>query len=752
MSIPEKYPVFRDPEHYMQMRVKPTLTGRLKVRFERQALDRCLEGLAGIASVCDAPSGPGRLFDYWAARGYAVHGVDFSEQMAEASREEHARLGLDGTTQQGDAFALGSTLAEPVDLVASVRFAYYFDSARRVELLKSLAMASRRYVLVQYKTTETLKGYINASRQSESRRGLREGHMGKTGCSNHEIVQELVQAGLVPLRIEPIGEFSDRVFVVAEKAGAHATNRVEVRIRPPRQMRVAVLLAILLALLYLINIGDVSFWDKEEAVYSLAARSVMQGQVLLPLVHVDAPLRDAPLPAWWIAAVSALFGHVSEWTARLANIVAAMSALGALYFFARRHINPWVALMSVAILGTSYEFWEHARSVGQPMLVTALLTFSWAGFYVLIEKGFAWPRWAQAWGLLGVAMLAGGLPVLPLTLFVLVGYLTWQHGVKALPRQLGAIRVMSGLAFALAPVVLWVAAVAARAGTEPLARLLANDPLVEAIGQIGAARFTLESLEDLPVNLLPWTLLIPLVLWELLRYRPEERIPWSREERFALSAFCFGLLFFVLMMNSADWRLVPLMPWGAIILAGAVWRQLYRSAAVELETPDETPAPKGRDFGGRLLGRRFGRTVLGVFIVLVLVMVLYGAVAAPLLDERRSIRPLAAAIDEAVGNGERLVLFDVHDERLLYYLGENYEILDDSPADIARLDELLRSHPKVAIVLRASAAPHLTRLQDTPLYLEASVVYRRTRFYLLTNEARAGLPPFQPRVAAAVGR
>src|SRR5690606_18426128 len=259
------------------------------------------------------PSGPGRLFPHWKERGFTVYGVDYSDEMASASSDTHRKLGLDGSVAQGNAFELSGVLPEKPDLVASVRFVYYFDREKRIELLRSLAEASKRYVLVQYKTTQTMKGYINQSRNSEARRKGRERHMAKIGCSHYEIIHEIYQAGLVPLRIEAIGEFSDRVFVLAEKPQTDS-NELQVprltNIRPPLRLHIAAMLLALFAVIFCMNIGDQSFWTKEEALYSLAARSVTEGNVLLPMLDVNDPATVPPLAPWWIATVSAVFGKV----------------------------------------------------------------------------------------------------------------------------------------------------------------------------------------------------------------------------------------------------------------------------------------------------------------------------------------------------------------------------------------------------------------------------------------------------------
>ncbi len=205
----QRYPVFKDPVGYMKCRVPRGPTGRIKSWSECRAIYRCLSATEGIDTVLDLPCGPGRLFPYWSRRGFKVHGMDFSQPMVQAANDLHGKMKLTGSVSHGDAFQLVDT--PEVELVASVRFAYYFDSSRRVDLFRSLAGATKKYVLTQFKTAATFKGKRNHARELAKRGN-------KHFATHAQILNELREAGLVPLRIEPIGEFSDRAFVIARRA------------------------------------------------------------------------------------------------------------------------------------------------------------------------------------------------------------------------------------------------------------------------------------------------------------------------------------------------------------------------------------------------------------------------------------------------------------------------------------------------------------------------------------------------------
>jgi len=131
--------------------------------------------------------------------------------MVEAAAARMRAMRIAGEVRKGDVFHLAEALGEPADIVACVRFCYYFDRAGRVQVLRALAAASRRYVLVQYKTLETSKGRSNAARAA------RQSRTPKYWCTDGEIRAELAEAGLKCLCIRPIGWASDFTFVLAKK-------------------------------------------------------------------------------------------------------------------------------------------------------------------------------------------------------------------------------------------------------------------------------------------------------------------------------------------------------------------------------------------------------------------------------------------------------------------------------------------------------------------------------------------------------
>jgi SAM-dependent methyltransferase len=220
VEVTQTCPLFVNPREYLAFRKGKLLFGFLKRWSERRAIDKSLDGLNGIDCVCDVPCGPGRLFPYWEKRGYRIIGVDLSDQMVEAARRDRADSGRGDTVVKGDAFDLKDSVSgDRPNLIASVRFFYYFMRDKRIELLRAMAAASPRYLLLQYKTAETRKGKREMRKIAKIKPTSH-----KQYCSNQEIREELEAAGLECINIVPISQASDRIFVLAGNQRGQQTS------------------------------------------------------------------------------------------------------------------------------------------------------------------------------------------------------------------------------------------------------------------------------------------------------------------------------------------------------------------------------------------------------------------------------------------------------------------------------------------------------------------------------------------------
>jgi 4-amino-4-deoxy-L-arabinose transferase-like glycosyltransferase len=695
-------------------------------RAERGALDRCLRGISSIRTMHQAGPAPGRLRKYWKGRDCRV-----------VEGEPGAAGGEDGTEAASE---------DKPDLIVTERPVDVSDRAGRVEHLRRCGGAARRYVLAYYRTRETLKGEISRVRESEARERDVPGGPG-TYCSHAEVLDEVRAGGLRPLALEAVSEFSDRAIVLAERPEADenvAPGRVrpKPRVRRPKPIFLTAGLFLALGLLYGLNL-DRSFWGENEAYYALGARSVLEGNWLLPQINPDLPADKPPLTFWWVATVAWAFGGIQEWTARLANLIAALGVLAAMFGMTGGRIGRWGALLSVAVLGTSYEFWENAREVNTDIPMLFMLTLAWWGLFDLLEGPYRRGRWFLMWGMIGLAVLTKGPVAWILTGLIAGTYALarfgWRGGWAALLR----LQPMRGIGLSLAPFALWLAAVYTAKGIEPLETILYKHNVERFVDAFDHQEAWYYYILELPVNLLPWSLLLPLVVVHYARRWRMGSAPGRRagsriepHQLFALCAMGAVFVFFSASSSKRDYYLLPVMPWAALLIGEFLWLSLSRL------TPMATLADcSERQFGGLLLGLRRGRRLVAAFATVVFGMSVYAAVVSDVLDVRKTARPFAESVGQVVDEDDELVIVDGEDPRLMYYLKDRFLLWEDSPEALDRLRGMLRGGQEIDLLVSAGDLRPILELEGVKLYLQKALTYRGDDFFLITNEPSEGARP-----------
>lgn len=723
----------------MKNRERRNPLGLIKIAGEYRALDRCIKNIPGIRTVCDAPSGPGRMFPYWKKRGYTVYALDISEGMVTASQKAHKAAGLAGKAGLGDVFNLNEVLEENPDLVACIRFVYYFNGADRVKLLRVLAEASRRYVLVQYKTTETIKGQITQARRMSEEEKPNKTHLEQRAVSFDGIIKELKEAGLNPLRIEPIGEFSDRVFVLAEKPDlggnqAAPLNKPRIIFKKPRSLYLAAYLLAIFALVYFLN-SDRSFFGKDEAFLSLGARSVLKGDWVAPRIYNNIFTGTPTLMFWWIAAVSAPFSEVTERSARLANILVMLGALYSIYAFSRRHGSPARGILTILILGTCFVFWENANGAGTEMMLTLSLTVAWGALFTLLNDSFRNKYWWLLWGGLSIGLFLMGPLALALTgvLFLIYAFTSWN--TVEIWKKFIRIRPFSGLLLCLAPFLLWTVSVYFRYGIGPVKQIFYNWHLITFSNFIERPENSLHYyLSEFPMNLLPWLLLLPFVAWRLIKKRTIQDTSLSIN-KFALCA-CVSIFFFFSFNNPSGYHLLPLTPWIAFLIGDLIWKRLLTLAPFDSDYKQQE-----RMLLGRILGMPSGRIYLGLAVFLIAGTALYNGVVTHYREGYNSPRLAAREIDRNVDKDDKLVLMNNADPRIIFYIKKKHEISDDNDAAIQNLHKRLMGDQQIDLLIDGDDLFKFLKLRNPRIYVEDKIKFQNKVYYILTNEFRPGAVP-----------
>jgi 4-amino-4-deoxy-L-arabinose transferase-like glycosyltransferase len=420
-----------------------------------------------------------------------------------------------------------------------------------------------------------------------------------------------------------------------------------------REARALLALCLAIVLLYGLRLGQLDLWAPDEPRYGAIAeelRSLRHGPAGLVLLRLnDVPYTQKPPLYFWLAALAGSpAGHVGELAARLPSAAAALGCVVLTWLVGRWLLaDPTAALLAAGLLATSFRFAFTARRVQLDVLLT-LCELAAVALFLWLElrrgglgQARRHPRIIAALHLaLGAAALVKG-PVGWLPLAVFAGYLLWQGRL----RELRAITPAWSWGLSIGPVVAWIS----------LATLLAPPGFAEhAVGENLIGRFFAGSSHarpfyyyayQLPLDFMPWTLLLPagaLRVWRTARRRPTPEAatgadPPLAASRFLLVWITLPLLLFSLSAGKRGLYLLPIFP--ALALITAAWAAGPGPAGAQRTHP----------------ARSLARLVLAVGVIELALF----SLGLPLLDAEKSPRPIAEAAARELGNDERVGVYDL---------------------------------------------------------------------------------------------
>lgn len=313
--------------------------------------------------------------------------------------------------------------------------------------------------------------------------------------------------------------------------------------------------------LLLFNHGSQSLIGSDEGYYAQMAREmVVSGQWLAPTFLGDPYFEKPPLNQWLIAGSYTLFG-VSEWSARLPGILAALLGVQLVYWIGRHQLGQRPALLGGLVLATAY-LWVHDGRTAAQDVPLACLGLVGIGSLLAAERR---PLFALGWGLsLGAGVLlksAAGLlaaiAVLPFLVFA-----NRHH------RLLHNPWLYLGLGLGGASFGLWYWLATRTWGP------LVYEGLFGTLGMLTRRDFHAVGpwyyLWNFPVNFFPWAL-FSLAGFVLLLRGDRERflLVWS------YPLVLFGLL--NLFTTKTPYYLLQVMPFAAL-LAGVAFEHLWKRA------------------------------------------------------------------------------------------------------------------------------------------------------------------------------
>ena len=318
--------------------------------------------------------------------------------------------------------------------------------------------------------------------------------------------------------------------------------------------RAALVIAFLAAVLTVPRLGHRQIVGSHEAVFPIVARDIVERGAWMGAELRGLPYRNKPpLYPWAIAALSWPAGRVTEITARVPVVLAAIGSVVGTFLLGARLFGRRAGLWAALILLTSVVFFDQALATipDVPMLFFQLL--AGLALWSLANDGGRRALFSF-YVALALAAFTKGIPGL-LPLAVALVWLGLDGGLRALRRLVWAPGL---LVFAVATA-LWLVPYLAKVGHDPASAAGVWD-WTGALGTLHPSVLGLQALYGV-LGFLPWTLVLPLALVTALR---------ARQARPVAFALCWFLVQAVLIFSMQQQRLrylLPMLPGAALLVA-----------------------------------------------------------------------------------------------------------------------------------------------------------------------------------------
>jgi 4-amino-4-deoxy-L-arabinose transferase-like glycosyltransferase len=495
---------------------------------------------------------------------------------------------------------------------------------------------------------------------------------------------------------------------------------------------------------FFINLGANALWDESEPWSAEPPREVVEsGNYLVP-TYSDVPrFRKPPLTYWIIAPSYLLFG-VTEFAARLPGAVAVSLTVALTYLIGRNLASPQAALMAALILATTPRFFLSARVYHMDTFLTLFITA--AIYFFLRARVTAGVRnTLLAYGMTASAVLTKGIvgAVIPLAAMA-----PWGIRDRDLRRSFLS---WLGLGLLVLLVLPWYLLMYTQFGDEFLRIHFFREHFQRAVtSRLGAKPITF-LLKELLIGLLPWSaFILPATVFVLGRIR--EPLKATSDRPLALLPvwwFGFVFVFFSLSTGKREIYLMPLYPAMALLLgeyfggAPFVKRGAYRLihqglclllvclvfglglVAWQILQPFEGSSGKAAFAVGlcALLAGALawplwtnrldltGPTLAAVMATLAWLL----ALALPLVEEYRDVKPLALQVRSQAGPGDLVGTYGMQKASFQFYVGRRpfYACSEQE------MQTILHGRRRVFLLSPEDAFEKLRMQSDIPLEIVA---------------------------------
>jgi 4-amino-4-deoxy-L-arabinose transferase-like glycosyltransferase len=360
-------------------------------------------------------------------------------------------------------------------------------------------------------------------------------------------------------------------------------------------------LLLLCSLLFFLGLGDRDLLSSHEARAAQDAQMILDDDCWgLPRLfdgHIE--LQKPPLYYWLVALFGAVLGgQVDAWAVRLPAACAALGCVLFLYFLGRRSGRSPAGFLAGLVLATCLHFTWLARTGRIDMPLTLTVTLAAGGFYLGVHAGISKPGGrAWPWYLLGYVNVALGIllkgPIALMLWGAIIGafvlwHCAWRRKDEAGPSVTGFMRsLVWGLplvALIAAPWFVWANGATNNQVWEVFFCYHNFERGLGGSETLAAHPFWFYVPRAL-IDLLPWSLVLPVSAWYVWRPATSPRDP-DPLARFGALWFVavFGLLS-CMSFKRADY-LLPAYPGAALFLGcvGERWLISARGASKALST------------------------------------------------------------------------------------------------------------------------------------------------------------------------
>jgi len=314
------------------------------------------------------------------------------------------------------------------------------------------------------------------------------------------------------------------------------------------------------AVLSLWGVWGYDLWAPDEPYFAEGAREMIaDGRWAVPHVNGEITTDKPPLFFWLIALVSLPFGKVLSLTARLPSVVASLGTVWLTMRLGRRLAGGAGGALSGVVLVTTYLFWDKARTAQIDALLCCLVLVALSAFEAF-RAGSADGRRAGLlfWTAAGLAVLAKG----PVGLLIPAGI---ALTILALDRDLASLKRFApwaGPAVFAAILGSWIVyATVSESGAYSVWGAFEKHVLNRAIHGMHHKQPPWYYLTVLPVQLLPWSALVPGALVHAWRRRGDA------SDRFLLVHAIFVCVFFSIWTEKRDLYVLPAYPAFALLIS-----------------------------------------------------------------------------------------------------------------------------------------------------------------------------------------